>query len=352
MEDGNKLAELLEAHREFILTNVIQSLSDRIPSVEWEVYLPLFFQHYKRSIVASDIKITERFLIWFSGMIRSHYSEESIPDTLLETFTNHLNTTLNHSDKHHFLSLLNNYRQTMDTLQNEHADEFSWINPDHELGELAQNYFDFLAKGDRNAASLLIHDALESGISIKDIYLHVFKPALYEIGRLWEKNKITIGQEHFFTASTQMIMSQLYPFIFRTERNGHSMVATSIGGELHEIGLRMVSDFFELEGYDTYYLGANIPHNAVLDEVKIRNAHLIAVSVTIASHLDEAEQLIRNIRTTAELKDTLIIVGGYPFNQNPDLWKSIDADFCATDAEQAIQWANQKLSIKAGNEQQ
>ena len=45
------------------------------------------------------------------------------------------------------------------------------------------------------------------------------------------------------------------------------MVATCIGGELHEIGIRMVADFFEMEGWDTYYLGANTPADAVVAEL-------------------------------------------------------------------------------------
>ena len=36
-----------------------------------------------------------------------------------------------------------------------------------------------------------------NGISVKDIYLHVFQSSLYEIGRLWQENKITVAQEHY-----------------------------------------------------------------------------------------------------------------------------------------------------------
>ncbi|MDZ7776615.1 MAG: hypothetical protein U5L09_13885 [Bacteroidales bacterium] len=54
-------------------------------------------------------------------------------------------------------------------------------------------------------------------------------------------------------------MSQLYPYIFNSQRVGKSMVAATVGGELHEMGIRMVADFFEMEGWDTWYLGANAP---------------------------------------------------------------------------------------------
>ena len=77
--------------------------------------------------------------------------------------------------------------------------------------------------------------------------------------RYWQMNRLTVAQEHYCTAATQMIMSQLYPYIFEGERNGRVLVATCVAENLHEIGVRMVTDFFEMDGWDTFYLGANVP---------------------------------------------------------------------------------------------
>jgi len=103
----------------------------------------------------------------------------------------------------------------------------------------------------------------------------------YEIGRLWQTNRISVAEEHYCTACAQFVMTQLYPYIFRSERNGRRMVATCVGGELHEIGVRMVADFFEMEGWDTYYLGANTPARDILDTIAKREADIVGISVTI-----------------------------------------------------------------------
>ena len=87
-----------------------------------------------------------------------------------------------------------------------------------------------LLRGNRQAASQLILTAVARGVTVKDIYLHVFQRTQYEIGRLWQINRISVAQEHFCTAATQLIMSQLYPHIFRTERVGRRLVATCVGG--------------------------------------------------------------------------------------------------------------------------
>ncbi len=104
------------------------------------------------------------------------------------------------------------------------------------------------------------------------LYLQVFQPALHRVGRLWQLNRVGVAEEHYCTAATQLIMSQLYPYLFTGERHRRIMVATCASGELHEIGARMVSDFFELEGWDTIYLGASAPAGEVVETAVRRRA--------------------------------------------------------------------------------
>lgn len=201
---------------------------------------------------------------------------------------------------------------------------------------LATKFLKLLLNGERHVASRLILDAVESGVPVKDIYLHVFQPSQRELGRLWQLNQISVAQEHYSTASTQLIMAQLYPRIFRTEKNGRKIVATSIGGELHEMGVRIIADFFEMEGWDTYYLGANSPASAIVQAIEDRQADVLAVSATMTFHIRAVENLIAAVRASADSNDVKVLVGGYPFNLEPELWKRVGADAYAVDASEAI----------------
>ncbi|MGC8603152.1 MAG: cobalamin B12-binding domain-containing protein, partial [Desulfomonilaceae bacterium] len=133
----------------------------------------------------------------------------------------------------------------------------SFITQDNPLHDVAGQYLELLLKGERHLAANLILQAVSKGESVKNIYLYVFQISQYEIGRLWHSNKVSVAQEHYCSAATQLIMSQLYSYVFSTEKIGRKLVAACVGGELHEIGVRMVADFFEMEGWDTYYMGAN-----------------------------------------------------------------------------------------------
>lgn len=207
------------------------------------------------------------------------------------------------------------------------------------LGDLHIRYLDALMAADRRTAHRLVQDALTDGVNVRDIYLHVFQAAQREMGRRWQLNQVSVPQEHFCTAATQLIMSQLYDEVFSAERNGKVVVVTSVAGDLHEIGARMVADFFEMDGWDTVYLGANAPSSAVVEEIKDRGAEGLALSATMTPHVTAVAELIGEVRKDPEAGSRWILVGGYPFGVDPDLWREVGADAMALDALEATDTA-------------
>ncbi len=211
------------------------------------------------------------------------------------------------------------------------------------LGILAARFIGFLLAGDRLAASRLILEAATTGTPVADIYEHVFAKSQYEIGRLWQTHKISVAQEHFCTAATQLVMSQCFPYVAAGEKNGRTMVAACVAGELHEIGMRMVADFFEMRGWDTMFLGANMPVAGVLKAIADRRPDLLAISATMTFHVPDVARLIERVRAGAGAKNLKILVGGRPFNIAGDLWRKIGADACAVDARQAANYGERLL---------
>jgi methanogenic corrinoid protein MtbC1 len=218
-------------------------------------------------------------------------------------------------------------------------------NSGSENAKLAEELVETLLAGKRQAANTLILDRVKEGLPIQTLYLEVFQPALYKIGMLWQENSITVAQEHYCTAAIQMIMSMLYTRIFKMERNGKTLVATCVGGELHEIGIRMVADFFEMEGWDTYYYGANTPIRDMIETIRDINPDVIAISAAMSFNVATVKDLIREIRVELGEKAGKILVGGRPFNISKDLWKEVDADGYAVDASQAVSVAGSLIAM-------
>ncbi len=211
------------------------------------------------------------------------------------------------------------------------------------IHQIYDDYVSALRDGDRRRALTIARTALNDGIDIRDLYMDVFQPAMHEIGRLWETNEITVAQEHLATAITQSVMAQLYAHVFAQPPLGKTLVATCIGGELHELGIRMVADFFEIEGWDVYYLGANMPVEDVVSMVNERKADILAISVTLNNHVPRARDLIQAIRSSPIGKNIKILFGGQPVNRSPSMYKTVGADLTAPDARAAVRLANEVI---------
>jgi methanogenic corrinoid protein MtbC1 len=215
-----------------------------------------------------------------------------------------------------------------------------YFKSDNPHKQLAEAFLNDCLNLHRNEAMEKIHHAANNGTSVNDIYMHIITPVMHELGRLWHLNKISVGHEHYCTAIAQMVMAQLLPWIFDGSPKKSRLVSACVAGELHEIGARMVSDLFEMNGWDTVFLGADVPVESVIDTVIQHNACVLAISVTLAAHLSAVSEMILRVRADLDCVKVKILVGGAAFSTDDTLWQRLGADGWAVDIDDAIALAN------------
>ena len=226
----------------------------------------------------------------------------------------------------------------------------SFITADNPLADTARAFLAAVLAADRMEAERVLADTAGSGIPVKEIYLHVFQPVLQETGRLWQVQLVSIAQEHSGTASVESLMARLHDKSLSSGRGrkrgrGTTVIAAGVGAELHGLGIRMVADFFEMDGWDTYYTGANTPAISIIEAAHARKPNVIALSTTMPRYLPDLEYLIRSVRSDPATAGTKIIVGGYPFRIVPDLWQRIGADAFADTADEAVVIADRLVPV-------
>lgn len=207
------------------------------------------------------------------------------------------------------------------------------------LATLARRYLTCALGKRRGEAVALIREAASSGVSVRELYLHVLAPAQAEVGRLWQLNLASVADEHYCTAVTQLAVSILHERVFTAPRSGREVVVAATDGDLHELGLRMVSDLLELDGWDTIYLGASLPREAVLALVRERVPDLLALSATLPRGVREVSRLVEALRADPRTRAVPVLVGGPPFTREPRLFERVGADATAKDAGEAVEVA-------------
>ena len=218
----------------------------------------------------------------------------------------------------------------------------------HEAAERAGNsgplsrvqglYLQAILHGHRQAAVGIAVETASRGHSVTDIMADVLQESMYEVGRLWETNRLSVAQEHMATAITQYVIAHLYPLIQTAPSQRGRMVITGVEGEQHQVGPNMVADVLESAGWDVRFLGANTPFAAVLQAVEEHHADVLGISATMLFNLPNVRRLIENARAVHG-QSLRFILGGSAFRAVPNLYTELGAAGIALDVRAALQLA-------------
>jgi methanogenic corrinoid protein MtbC1 len=193
------------------------------------------------------------------------------------------------------------------------------------MRDIRTRYVDAVVAGDLAAAERLIE-----GVDVRTLYLEVLQPALYEIGRRWEEAEISVAQEHLATATTQSLMARLAERLDGGPRRDRRALVACAEGELHSIGVRMVADFLEADGWDVLFVGALSPPVAVAELAAAQAVDVVALSAALPQRLPEIARAVEALRALETVP--VIAVGGQAFGGDADVAIRTGADIYAPDA--------------------
>ena len=197
-----------------------------------------------------------------------------------------------------------------------------------------------LLAGNQATALAIVTTLLDGGKTLVEVELHLIQPALYHIGELWQENQVSVAQEHMATAMVQSIMTVCLVRSTPPTATGHRVLLACVEGNNHAIGLRMVADAFQLGGWDVQYLGANMPANALVQQVEEWRPHLVGLSVGFAQQLPAARAAIALLKTRFGDASPAVIVGGLAMNRFGQLADFVGAASCPADAPSAFDFAS------------
>lgn len=203
---------------------------------------------------------------------------------------------------------------------------------------LALEYLLTVLEGDPQRATSRVLQAVDEGLEVRQAYLKVLLPAQREIGRMWHRDEAGVAEEHLVTATTQRLMAILSQRATPETSNGKTVVAAAVAGNIHDMGVRTVSDFFAMAGWKTLFLGADVPYTELVNAVHYFNADLVVLSATLSIQLGTLGQTIEALQRD-DGSGPKILVGGEALAEVPELWRQLGADGYCGDVAQALERA-------------
>ena len=233
--------------------------------------------------------------------------------------------------------------QAIEAFDQQTEDASERLSVESAAGLLASKYLLAGIEGDRHRAKRLLLEALEHERSVPSLYLDVLLPAQREIGRMWLANEINVVEEHITSQTTKWVMPQLLARVTLPSPNGKTLFAAAVAGNQHDIGLHVIADFFEMDGWRAIQLGANVPVRDLVLAVTSYDVNLLALSACQTTQLETLRETIDAVRDSSVGAKVQIIVGGLAFTGATDLATELGADGYANGPIDAVDLGNRLI---------
>ena len=193
-----------------------------------------------------------------------------------------------------------------------------------DLNEGLAGYSRALRLGDARAALRVVDELIEAGATFDQICEYVLRPALYEIGELWERAEIEVGEEHLAAAISETVLASIGAISAVGVAGEPRVLVCATEGEGHALGARMVGETLAAADWSVYSLGPATPAHAVADAVVRRGVEVLALSTTMESNLPGAARTIDMVRDAAP--DVRVVVGGQAYSNEEVRARAVGAD--------------------------
>ena len=177
----------------------------------------------------------------------------------------------------------------------------------HSYGELAERVIAAIANFDSERAGELI--ALPLLLMKPEVACRKFLvPLLIEIGERWHRRELNVAAEHFGTA---LVRNKLI-VLLDTLRSRHAtrrVICACPPGEIHEVGLLIFAIEAAVQGFETIYLGTNLPLSDLAAATQQSRPELVATSLILDREPEELRHLLQEMKLAVG-PATPLLVGG------------------------------------------
>lgn len=174
---------------------------------------------------------------------------------------------------------------------------------------IAEAFTAAVVAGDARGAERVVAEAIAAGMGQAAIDDLVIAPAMREVGALWARGEMSIGEEHLATGiSFRVLALQREAFRVAADRASRLVMLGAVQEEHHVLGLEMAGDLLARAGYDVRLLGADVPVASLCELAARHHPAVFGLTVTMPGAARLLPAAIEEIRRGAP--DVGVLVGG------------------------------------------
>jgi methanogenic corrinoid protein MtbC1 len=205
------------------------------------------------------------------------------------------------------------------------------------IRQLAADSLDFDPRAFHNLAYSLQHESFD----VENYMTQVVSGAAMVLGEWWASDRISISAvrvganrltELIYELADQRLQTNQKPF------NPYKVVIAAPTGNQHTLGTSIAAEIFHIHGW-TVTSGPLIQLEMTPDLVSQEHIDLLGVTLSLDRDLLLAHKYISQCRKLSLNKDLVVMVGGTQAFLRTNLAQEVNADFAATNARHAQEFA-------------
>lgn len=200
------------------------------------------------------------------------------------------------------------------------------------MEELLKDISTLLQQGRAPKVKEKVQEALDQGVSAKDILEKGLLDGMSVIGEKFKNNEVYVPEVLIAARAMNAGVALLKPYLVDAgvEAKGTVVIGT-VKGDLHDIGKNLVKMMMEGKGLNVIDLGVDVSAEKFVEAAKENNADIIACSALLTTTMTEMKNVVDAVK--AENLDVKVMVGGAPVTQS--FCDSIGANSYTADAASA-----------------
>jgi len=206
------------------------------------------------------------------------------------------------------------------------------------MSELLSELSKAVIEGNLDEIVDLTQDALDDGLSAKDILDKGLMPGMDHVGVEFKAGNMFVPEVLRSARAMQSSMVLIKPLLAETgaSMTGKVLIRT-VKGDLHDIGKNLVGMMCEGAGFEVNDLGKDIEAQAFVDAVKEYEPDILGMSALLTTTMRAMEHTVKALEEAGVRDKVKIMIGGAPVTQA--FSDQIGADGYASNAASAAELA-------------
>lgn len=185
--------------------------------------------------------------------------------------------------------------------------------------ELLENLSNAIINGNSEEARKIVNEAVKDSINPLKVMEEGLNKGLRIVGDKFESFEVFLPDlmmaAEAFKSGFEVIKPALVSRGKEMKALG-SVVIGTVAGDIHDIGKNIVKIFLEIEGFEVYDAGADVPVDKFIEIIKRIRPDILGLSALLTSTLPNQREVIKALEKAGLRNQVKVMVGGAPVTQS------------------------------------